>query len=106
MWAILAALLSRLVQGMLGVDVTRVRTFVDDPIRSIVGTAPQHDIIIIIVVLAWHALGFVLVFKMGCRGPVAIWIGAELQVPAGVVIASVRQEVMSDVAHGNCQRTP
>jgi len=96
-WGRVAALVSRLTQGMFDPIELLLQVFVDDPCMSLTGTTYHRNLCTAIVVLAWRALGFPLAFRKGQRGPAVVWIGGTVRVHRSGVEASIKKSILDDL---------
>ena len=93
-WGRVAALLGRLTQGMFREDEALLATYVDDPCFVLLGTSPQRQTYIVLVILVWSALGFPLSFRKGQCGRQVTWIGNVLTLCPSSLTATIKAETL------------
>ncbi len=101
-WGAVMSMAARCVQSLfLGRQPERARfnVYVDDPIASIIGTKPERDRSVAIIVLGWRILGFPLSTPKAKRGPQLVWIGATLHAQPEQVTASIPPEKLEELAN-------
>jgi hypothetical protein len=96
-WGRMAALLGRLVQGLVDDLGGVIHTYVDDPIVILRGTTAERRRAVATVVAAWLALGLDLAFSKGQVGFTVDWIGLHLVVGNTEVIASIKQDFLDEL---------
>ena len=78
-WCTIAALLSRLTQGLFDPRrELRLQIYVDDPAATMRGTLQLRRRFVAIVVTVWRTMGFRLAFSKGKLGKSVQWIGAMI----------------------------
>ena len=96
-WGRVAALVTRLTQGMFPSTVLALQTFVDDPCVCITGSPAARDLCCALLILTWRCLGFPLAFHKGQRGNSVAWIGNKLLVEDDVIIATIKPEILKEL---------
>ena len=96
-WARLAALNTRLTQGMFHPLQATMQTYVDDPCVTLSGNRFQRDLTVALIVYTWRCLGFPLSFAKGQRGSEVVWIGCSLRLEPSAVVASVKPETLEEL---------
>ena len=73
----LAALLSRLLQGLFWQAELQLATYIDDPLMALVGSRPRRIRNLSLALLTLGALGIRLAWHKGSRGSRIVWIGVQ-----------------------------
>jgi hypothetical protein len=92
-----AALISRLTQGIFCPNEVPLQTFVDDPCFVFTGTRACIDAVVATIIIVSPCLGFPLSYRKGQLGTSVTWIGANLVLQPDVVIASIKQNILDDL---------
>ena len=97
-WARIAALITRLTQAVIGIDRTRMATYVDDPIVVAVGTAKFRRGTFARVLLLWTALQLPLAFDKAVYGPSVTWTSAVFCPLADALIVRIKESIVLETA--------
>ena len=85
-----SAMLGRFSQGVLGEREARLNIYTDDPICSIVSSQRRGDMVIVMLVLIWRALGFRLAYAKAQHGSAVEWVGHSISATAAWVEAAIK----------------
>ena len=95
-WARFAALIARMTQSVTDVQLSRINTYVDDPILIAHGTKPERDMLYAIVLSMWTALGLPLSLEKAVRGENVTWTSAIFSMGPQHIIVEVKQAIVDD----------
>ena len=87
----------RLTRSLFKPSELRLQCFVDDPLAAIKGTPLRRKTIIATITLVWEALNCKLAYQKGQTGPSVEWTGAEFAITPGVLIAKVKEAIITDI---------
>ena len=93
-WARIAALVTRLTQTVIGIQRTRMSTYVDDPIVVAVGSAKFRKDTFARVLLIWSALQLPLAFDKAVYGPSVTWTSAVFCPLADALIVRIKESIV------------
>ena len=97
-WARFAALITRLTISVIGIDRSRIATYVDDPIVTTVGTRKQRRRTFATVLLLWCALQLPLSLDKAVLNPQVTWTSATFTPSRTLLVVKVKQQIVDETS--------
>ena len=95
-WARLAALITRLTQSVTGVKVSRISTYVDDPIIVARGPRPYRRLIFAMVLALWSALKLPVAYDKAVLDSTVTWTSATFEPHKSGVTVRVKDSIVRE----------
>eukprot|EP00971_Amphidinium_carterae_P308509 6130670-Amphidinium_carterae.1 len=96
-WGRAAALLARILQGLLPQQQCRLQVYVDDPIVTTCGTRAERSLHLAAFMLALTVIGCQLAWQKGARAAAVSWIGASFAIDGEFLLVSAKRELLVEL---------